>query len=89
MKVLPGGSWTRGVQRSQRCKGRWAHKVHLSLDLDLDQIFPSLDLGLILSSLDPDLLVTRRGTLLMETGLLHDYFGNFSTRGDRYYFHMR
>ena len=22
----------------------------------------------------------------METGLLHDYFGNFSTRGERYYF---
>ena len=26
--------------------------------------------------------MTRRGTLLMETGLLHDYFGNFSTRGE-------
>ena len=24
----------------------------------------------------------------METGLLHDYFGNFSTRGERYYFCM-
>ena len=22
----------------------------------------------------------------METGLLHDYFENFSTRGERYYF---
>ena len=22
----------------------------------------------------------------MEMGLLHDYFGNFSTRGERYYF---
>ena len=22
----------------------------------------------------------------METGLLHDYFGNFSTRRERYYF---
>ena len=22
----------------------------------------------------------------METGLLHDYFGKFSTRGERYYF---
>ena len=22
----------------------------------------------------------------METGLLHDYFGNFSMRGERYYF---
>ena len=22
----------------------------------------------------------------METGLLHDYFGNFSTQGERYYF---
>ena len=22
----------------------------------------------------------------METGLLHNYFGNFSTRGKRYYF---
>ena len=22
----------------------------------------------------------------METGFLHDYFGNFSTRGERYYF---
>ena len=31
-------------------------------------------------------LVTSRGTLLMETGLLHDYFGNFSMRGERYYF---
>ena len=31
-------------------------------------------------------LVTRRGTLLMETGLLHDYFGIFSTRGERCYF---
>ena len=29
--------------------------------------------------------MTRRGTLLMETGLLHDYFGNFSTWGERYY----
>ena len=34
------------------------------------------------------LLVTRRGTLLMESGLLHDYFGNFSTWGERYYFCM-
>ena len=34
------------------------------------------------------LLVTRKGTLLMESGLLHDYFGNFSTRGERYYFCM-
>ena len=33
-------------------------------------------------------LVTRRVTLLMETGLLHDFFGNFSTRGDKYYFHV-
>ena len=32
------------------------------------------------------LLVTRRGTLLMEWGLLHDFFENFSTRGERYYF---
>ena len=32
------------------------------------------------------ILVTRRGTLLMETGLLHDYFGNLSMRGERYYF---
>ena len=24
----------------------------------------------------------------METGLLHDYFGNFSTRGERYYYCM-
>ena len=31
-------------------------------------------------------LVTRRGTSLMETGLLHDYFGNFSMRSERYYF---
>ena len=22
----------------------------------------------------------------MKTGLLHDFFGNFSTRGERYYF---
>ena len=29
--------------------------------------------------------MTRRGTLLMETGLLH---GIFSTRGEKYYFHM-
>ena len=35
---------------------------------------------------NPISLVTRRGTLLMETGLLHDYFGNFSMRGERYYF---
>ena len=34
------------------------------------------------------LLVTCRGTLLMETRLLHDYFGNFSTPGERYYFFM-
>ena len=27
-------------------------------------------------------------TLLMETGLLHDYFGNFSTQGERYYFYV-
>ena len=32
------------------------------------------------------LMVTRRGTLMMETRLLHYYFGNFSTRGERYYF---
>ena len=25
-------------------------------------------------------------TLLMEMGLLHDYFGNYSTRGEKYYF---
>ena len=25
----------------------------------------------------------------METGLLHDYLGNFSTWGERYYFHER
>ena len=25
----------------------------------------------------------------METGLLHDYFGNFSMWGERYYFHVR
>ena len=31
-------------------------------------------------------LVTRRGTLLMETRLLHDYFGNFSKQGEKYYF---
>ena len=31
-------------------------------------------------------LVTRRGHLLMETGLLHDYFGNFSMWSERYYF---
>ena len=30
-----------------------------------------------------------RGTLLMEWGLLHDFFGNFSTRGERYYFGWR
>ena len=24
----------------------------------------------------------------METGLLHDYFGNFSMLGEKYYFHM-
>ena len=32
------------------------------------------------------LLVTCRGTLLMEWRLLHDFFGNFSTCGERYYF---
>ena len=25
----------------------------------------------------------------METGLLHDFFGNFSTRGEKYYFCMK
>ena len=25
----------------------------------------------------------------MELGLLHDFFGNFSTRGERYYFGWR
>ena len=24
----------------------------------------------------------------MKWGLLHDFFGNFSMRGERYYFHM-
>ena len=24
----------------------------------------------------------------MELGLLHDFFGNFSTQGERYYFHV-
>ena len=33
-------------------------------------------------------LVTPRGILLMETGLLHDYFGNFSMQGENYYFCM-
>ena len=31
-------------------------------------------------------LVARRGTLLMELVLLRHYFGNFSTRGQKYYF---
>ena len=30
-----------------------------------------------------------RGTLLMEWGLQHDFFVNFSTRGERYYFGWR
>ena len=34
----------------------------------------------------PCSLVTRRDTLLMETGVLHKIFWNFSTRGERYYF---
>ena len=25
----------------------------------------------------------------MEKGLLHDYFGNFSMQGEKYYFHMK
>ena len=29
-----------------------------------------------MKNLTVEFLVTRRGTLLMETGLLHDYFGN-------------
>ena len=29
-----------------------------------------------------------RGTLLMEWGLLRDFFGNLSTRGERYYFRV-
>ena len=33
-------------------------------------------------------LVTRRGTLLIETGLLQDFFGNFSMRGEKYYFYV-
>ena len=33
-------------------------------------------------------LVTFRFTLLMETGLLHDYFGNFSMQGKKFYFHV-
>ena len=28
-------------------------------------------------------------TLLMETGLLHEYFGNFSMQGKKYYFDMQ
>ena len=32
--------------------------------------------------------MTRRGPLLMETGLSHDYFWNVSGYGERYYFHM-
>ena len=35
------------------------------------------------------LLVTRRGTLLMETGMLYDYFWKFSTQDERYYFHTK
>ena len=31
--------------------------------------------------------MTRRVTLLMETGFFHD-FGNFSTRGEKYYFRV-
>ena len=27
-------------------------------------------------------------TLLVELGLLHDFFGNFSMQDERYYFHM-
>ena len=33
-------------------------------------------------------LVTRRGTLLMESALFRDFFGNFSTRGESYYFRV-
>ena len=28
------------------------------------------------------------GTLFMQLELLHDFFGNFSTQGERYYFHV-
>ena len=32
--------------------------------------------------------MTRRGNLLIETGLLHDYFGNFFMQGERYYIYL-
>ena len=32
--------------------------------------------------------MTLIDTLLMETGLFHDYFGNFSMQGKRYYFRV-
>ena len=38
---------------------------------------------------DSDKLIvgdSQRVTLLMETGFLRDFFGNFSTQGERYYF---
>ena len=31
---------------------------------------------------------SKRVNLLIEIGLLHDYYGNFSMQGERYYFHM-
>ena len=34
------------------------------------------------------ILVTRRGILLIEKGLLHDYFEIFSKQDERYYFHV-
>ena len=30
--------------------------------------------------------MTRRGTLLVEMRLLHDYFGNFTMQDEKYYF---
>ena len=40
-------------------------------------------LGILPAFTRVNLLVTRRGTLLTETGLLHDYFGNFFTQDER------
>ena len=64
-----------------RLKEIWASIVKLFLkSLRFNQALEVIALVLL------HLLVTRRGTLLMETRLLHDYFGNFSMQGERHYF---
>ena len=52
------------------------------------EIFPILLILILLYSICFNLGLLR-GTLLVELGLLLDFFGNFSTRDKRYHFRVK